>query len=68
MGLRQTRRRGPNQPPKRPAPVPFHRVVGFDESFLALFERGMEFEVVSKMQDVDGVWRIHLRELEKLVR
>jgi len=28
-----------------------------------LFQRGTEFEVVSKFQDADGVWRIHLREL-----
>ncbi len=28
-----------------------------------LFQRGTDFEVVSKFQDADGVWRIHLREL-----
>jgi len=33
-----------------------------------LFQRGTEFEVVSRMQDGDGVWRIHLRELERQIR
>lgn len=28
-----------------------------------LFQRGTEFDVVSKFQDVEGIWRIHLREI-----
>jgi len=35
----------------------------YQYEFEILFQRGTEFEVVSKFQDADGVWRIHLREL-----